>query len=125
MPLSTSPAIVLLAHGSRDPQWRQPIEAIAARIRARQPGTVVVCTYLEMCEPRLPDAVAELINAGTSTIRVLPLFLGLGKHAREDLPRLLADVTLAHPHVSIELLPTVGENEAVLALIAETALQPP
>lgn len=125
MPLSTSSAIVLLAHGSRDPQWRQPIEAIATRIRARQPGTVVVCTYLEMCEPRLPDAVAELINAGTSTIRVLPLFLGLGKHAREDLPRLLADVTLAHPQVSIELLPTVGENEAVLALIAETALQPP
>ena len=124
MPLSTSPAIVLLAHGSRDPQWRQPIEAVAAQIRTRQPGTVVVCTYLEMCEPRLPDAVAALIASGTTAIRVLPLFLGLGKHAREDLPRLLAAVTLAHPGVSIELLPTVGENEAVLALIAQTALDP-
>ncbi len=26
--------IVLLAHGSRDERWRQPIEAVAARVQA-------------------------------------------------------------------------------------------
>jgi lipopolysaccharide export system permease protein len=37
--------IILLAHGSRDPQWREPIEAVAAQIRAVAPGTPVRCAY--------------------------------------------------------------------------------
>lgn len=123
-PLLRKPcAIVLLAHGSRDPQWRQPIEAIAARIRANEPSATVVCAYLEMCEPRLEGAVAALIEAGAKNLRVFPLFLGLGKHAREDLPILLADIQQAHPHVALELLPTVGENEHIVALMADIALQ--
>ena len=31
-------AIVLFAHGARDPRWAEPFEAIAARIRAAAPG---------------------------------------------------------------------------------------
>ncbi|MEO7954121.1 MAG: CbiX/SirB N-terminal domain-containing protein, partial [Polaromonas sp.] len=79
---ATPPArtIVLLAHGSRDPLWRMPIEAVADQIRARQPDAVVCCAYLEMCSPSLPDAAASLIAGGALEIRVFPLFLGVGKH---------------------------------------------
>ena len=53
----TPHGIVLFAHGSRDPAWRAPIEAIAARMRAIEPAARVVCAYLELTEPSLPDAV--------------------------------------------------------------------
>jgi len=43
--------IILLAHGSRDPLWRAPIEAVAERIRTSAPGTPVLCAYLELCAP--------------------------------------------------------------------------
>ncbi len=116
-------AIVLLAHGSRDPQWRLPIEAVAAQIRARQPDAVVCCAYLEMCPPSLPDAAASLIAGGAREVRVFPLFLGVGKHAREDLPVLLASIQAQYPEVVLELLPTAGEDERLTALMAEIALQ--
>ncbi len=120
---SFSHAIVLLGHGSRDPQWRLPIEAVAERIRTRQPATPVACAYLEMSQPSLPEAVAALIAEGARTIRVFPLFLGLGKHAREDLPRLLTSLQTMHPAVALELLPAAGENEQLIALMAEIALK--
>lgn len=116
-------AIVLLAHGSRDPLWRLPIEAVADRIRARQPEAVVCCAYLELCSPSLPDAVASLVAGGAREIRVFPLFLGMGKHAREDLPRLLASLRAKYAGVALELLPTAGEDERLIALMAEIALQ--
>lgn len=118
----TPRGIILLAHGSRDPQWRDPIEAVAAQVRLREPGTPVSCAYLELCPPSLPEAATNLIAAGARHIRVFPLFFGIGKHAREDLPLLVERVRLAHPGVEVELLPAAGEYRELTALMASIAL---
>lgn len=115
-------SIILFAHGSRDPLWRVPIEAVALQIRARQPDTPVLCAYLEMCLPTLSQAASDLIASGACQIRVFPIFLGIGKHAREDLPLLMAQLRAEHPDVMIELLPAAGEYEQLTALMAEIAL---
>lgn len=114
--------IVLFAHGSRDPQWRAPMQAIAAQIRARQPGTPVCCAYLELCAPSLPEATADLIASGCRQIRIFPIFFGIGKHAREDLPQRVEQLRIAHPGVAIELLPSAGEYEQLTRLMADIAL---
>ena len=114
--------IILFAHGSRDPQWRLPIEAVAARIAERQHGTLVRCAYLELCQPSLPDAAIDLIAAGVGKIRVFPMFFGVGKHAREDLPLLINDIRVAHPDLVVELLPTAGEFDELISLMADIAL---
>jgi sirohydrochlorin cobaltochelatase len=115
-------AIVLFAHGSRDPLWRAPIEAVAAQIRLRQPGAQVCCAYLELCAPSLPEAALELTTAGARRIKVFPLFFGVGKHAREDLPLLIEQLRAAHPDVVIDLLPAAGEYAQLTALMADIAL---
>jgi sirohydrochlorin cobaltochelatase len=116
------PAIILFAHGSRDPLWRLPIEAVAREISQRDDQTLVRCAYLELCLPSLPDAAAELASAGVRAIKVFPLFLGVGKHAREDLPVLMDEIRAAHPDVTLTLLPTAGESPALTALMADLAL---
>jgi sirohydrochlorin cobaltochelatase len=114
--------IILLAHGSRDPLWRAPIEAVAAQVRASAPGTRVLCAYLELCAPTLTEAAADLVAAGAGAIRVFPLFFGVGKHAREDLPRLVGQIQAGHPGIAVELLPTAGEYPELTALMASIAL---
>lgn len=121
-PLTAAPAVILFAHGSRDPLWRLPIEAVAAQIRSQQPGAAVLCAYLELCTPSLPEAAAQLVAEGASLVRVFPLFFGVGKHAREDLPLLMNELRAAHPDVQIDLLPTAGEYPQVTALMADIAL---
>ena len=117
-------AILIFAHGSRDPLWRLPVEAVAAAVRAREPGVQVACAYLELCAPDLPEAAAHAIAAGATEVRVLPLFFGMGKHAREDLPRLIEQLRQTHPAVDFRLLPTAGEQPRLTALLAELALEP-
>ena len=116
-------AIILLAHGSRDPQWRAPIEAVAAHIRQRAPDQRVACAYLELSEPDLPTLASELIAEGIDSITVFPLFLGMGKHARQDLPALLEALRLQHPRVKVSLLPSAGEQQRLLELLASIALE--
>lgn len=119
LPLS---GIVLFAHGSRDPLWRQPVEAVAARLQSLAPDVPVRCAYLELTAPDLPTAVAELAAAGVANVRILPLFLGVGRHAREDLPVLLAALRARHPALALTLLPAIGEDPRVTELLARIAL---
>jgi sirohydrochlorin cobaltochelatase len=115
-------AIILFGHGSRDALWHLPIQAVAERIRVTSPSTTVTCAYLELTEPSLPDAAASLISAGVSDITILPMFLGVGRHAREDLPAIITELKQNHPNATFHVQPAVGENPAVLDLLAKIAL---
>jgi sirohydrochlorin cobaltochelatase len=114
--------VVLFAHGSRDPRWREPVEAVAARIRLHDPSVLVACAYLELVAPDLETAVAGLVADGARLLRVVPLFLGMGKHAREDLPLLMDALRAAHPSIGFSVAPAVGQDPQVIDLLARIAL---
>jgi sirohydrochlorin cobaltochelatase len=121
--MTRPPGIVLFAHGSRDERWREPVEAVARRVAELDPSARVRCAYLEIAAPDLPAAAAQLVADGASAVRVVPLFLGVGKHLREDLPRLLEELRVAHPGVSFSMAAAVGEEPEVIDLLARTALK--
>ncbi len=120
---SSHSAIVLFAHGSRDPLWHQPMEAVAAQITSRSPHTPVACAYLELSAPDLPTVVSDLVQQGAVSIVIVPMFLGVGRHAREDLPTLVRDLRLAHNNVEFKLLQVVGEDARLINVLADIALE--
>jgi sirohydrochlorin cobaltochelatase len=120
--MTGSRGIVLLAHGSRDPLWRQPMERVAARMREYDADVSVMCAYLELARPDLADATAQLWMQGVRSISVVPMFLGVGQHVREDLPRLVAEVKTLHPYIELTLQPAIGEDSRVVDLMARIAL---
>ena len=119
---STARATILFGHGSRDPLWRLPIEAVASQIRAIAPEVQVRCAYLELSEPDLPSTAADLASLGVSSITVVPMFLGVGRHAREDLPLLMAALRARHPQIAFEQKLAMGEHAKVIELMAQIAL---
>lgn len=124
-PLTPRRGIVLFAHGSRDPLWHKPIEAVAAHIATLSARTPVVCAYLELSTPDLTTATATLVDAGIQSITIVPMFLGVGKHAREDLPILLTQLRQQHPSVQFILQPAIGEDARLVELLARMALDAP
>jgi sirohydrochlorin cobaltochelatase len=109
--------IVLFAHGSRDPLWSKPIEAIAQAISAASPSCEVRCAYLELMEPSLSTVVVELAAHDVKHIRIAPMFLGVGKHAREDLPELARELIHNYPELTFELMPSIGEHPDLIRAI--------
>jgi sirohydrochlorin cobaltochelatase len=53
----------------------------------------------------------------------MPLFFGMGKHAREDLPELMNELERQHPNIRFERMATVGEDPRLTALLANMALE--
>ena len=115
-------AVILFAHGSRDPLWHLPMQAVQQRVTQMNPDTPVACAYLELSQPDLPTAVAGLLTQGATQIRVVPMFLGVGKHVRHDLPEMMAELKEQHPSVVFDCQPAVGEHPDLLDLLARIAL---
>jgi sirohydrochlorin cobaltochelatase len=109
--------LVLLAHGSRDAQWSQPFERLAADLSRRLPAAAIALSYLEHGRP-LAEAIAEVAAKGAAEIRVVPVFLGQGGHVKEDLPRLVARVQKDFPQLQIRLEPAIGEQARVIEAMA-------
>ena len=116
-------AVVLFAHGSRDPEWAAPFEAIRQKIAAAKPGLRVELAFLEMMRPTLSDAVSRLATAGERHIYIAPLFMAQGAHLKRDLGALLDTLRRAHPEAQLEVLPAVGEMESVLDAIGGSIAQ--
>ena len=119
--MQNTQGIVLFAHGSRDPGWRMSIEAVRSEIERSRPEVQVLCAYLELCEPTLQHAVQSLVTQGLRSVRIVPMFLGTGRHAREDLPVLVAALQDEHPSLTIALQRPIGEDPRLTALMAHIA----
>jgi sirohydrochlorin cobaltochelatase len=113
--------IVLVAHGSREPEWSRPFELIASRIAKKLPALSVALAYLEH-GASLEESVAALAAKGVSSIRVVPLFLGQGGHVREDLPRLVSRAM--RPGLDLQLETAIGERPEVLEAIVCAICEP-
>ena len=111
-------ALILFAHGARDPEWAQPFERLRAAVKQQQPETPVEIAYLEFMQPDLPLAVERLVEAGARQIDIVPAFMAQGGHLKRDLPLLVKDVQTRHPHASFILHPALGESQAVLDAMA-------
>ncbi len=109
--------IVLIAHGSRDPEWSRPFEQIALSLKRQLPAVAVALAFLEH-GASLDEAVAALAAKGAVSIRVVPVFLGQGGHVKEDLPKLVAAVGADHPGQKLVLEKSIGEQQQVVEAIA-------
>jgi sirohydrochlorin cobaltochelatase len=115
--------VVFFAHGSRDPLWRAPIEAVARALQQQQPDARCMCAYLELNTPDLASACQSLLEQGCTAITVLPMFLGTGRHARQDLPVLVAQLRQQHPQITFSIATAVGEDGRVTELLASIAAE--
>ncbi len=113
--------LILFAHGARDPRWAIPFEAVAGRVRAAQPASPVRLAFLELMQPGLADAAAELVALGCGAVEVVPLFLGSGGHVRKDLPALMDTLRARHPGVAFTLHAAIGETPSVIDAMANAA----
>lgn len=116
-------AIILFAHGARDPEWAEPIRRIQAAIRRQAPGVAVELAFLEFMAPDLKTCAQALVAGGARRVLVQPMFIAQGGHLKKELPVLVEDLRSTWPDVEFLLDRAIGEDEQVIQAMADAALQ--
>ncbi|MET9896260.1 sirohydrochlorin chelatase [Streptomyces sp. NPDC006465] len=111
------PALVLVAHGSRDPRALATVRTLIERVRELRPRLPVRLGHIELNEPLLRDTLTSL--AGRQDAVLVPLLLGRGYHVRRDIPETAAAVPGVRTRVAAPLGPHPLLVETLYARLVE------
>jgi len=108
------PALVAVAHGTRDPAGPAVIADLLDEVRRRLRGVEVITAWLELVTPGLDEVMSGM---GRPAV-VVPLLLSTGYHVRTDVPAAAA-LSGASVHVAASLGPERHLARATTARLRE------
>ena len=113
----TAPALITLAHGSRDPRSVATIKALTEQVACMRPDLRIETAFLDLAEPSFEQVVTRLAAEGHDEIVVVPLLFSEAYHAKFDVPAVIAAAEASHPGVRIELTDLLGLEPAVFHVL--------
>ena len=113
----TAPALIALAHGSRDPRSSATIKALVAETRRMRPDLRIEPAFLELSRPDFAKVVERLVKAGFEEIVVVPLLLSDAHHANVDVPQAVAAAADRHPGLQIRVGGILGLEPSFLEVL--------
>ncbi|MGA8993112.1 MAG: sirohydrochlorin chelatase [Nocardioidaceae bacterium] len=112
-----APALVALAHGSRDPRSAATIKDLVGEVRDLRPDLRVEPAFLELAKPSFDVVVDRLVRAGYDEIVVVPLLLSAAHHARVDVPEAMAQASSRHPGLRLRASEVLGLEPVFLEVL--------
>jgi sirohydrochlorin cobaltochelatase len=116
-------AIVLFAHGARDPEWAVPFGIIKEQLQAARPEVQVELAFQDFMTPKLDAAVAQCAARGAERVVLVPLFMAQGGHLKQDLPLLVGKLRQQHPQLDLRVMPAIGDAPEILQAITDWVLR--
>ncbi|MDR7280970.1 sirohydrochlorin chelatase [Catenuloplanes atrovinosus] len=109
-----SPALVLVAHGSRDPRAANATRALVRAVAAVRPGVDVRASYLDHAGPRPGDVLHALESAGHARAVLVPLLLTAAYHGRIDVPDVLRTARAEGLRMPVAISQVIGPFDGVV-----------
>ena len=109
-------ALILLAHGSKDPKWCKSFENLAVETCR---GMSLQLAYMDLSQPSLFSVTEELAKNGTKKIKILPLFMSSGGHVDKEIPEQVKELKAKFPNIDFEILPPIGEHSKIILSMQE------
>ncbi|MFK7988278.1 MAG: CbiX/SirB N-terminal domain-containing protein [Sandaracinaceae bacterium] len=109
-------AYLVVDHGSRRERSNRRLSEVADLLRERVEDPVEFA-HMELAPPSIADGFRACVERGASEVVVLPYFLGPGRHANEDVPRLVEEAAAAHPGVRYKVGPALGPHPLLADLL--------
>lgn len=113
----TAPALIALAHGSRDSRSAATIQSLVDEVRALRPDLPIEAAFLELSRPSFSTVVKKLVRKGHEEIVVVPLLLSEAHHAKVDVPTAVAAAMEEHPGLKIRASRILGLETEFLAVL--------
>jgi sirohydrochlorin ferrochelatase len=110
--------ILIIDHGSMKEEANHMLECVGELVqRMAGEGVVVRVAHMELAAPTIADGFEACIAAGATEIVAFPYMLSPGKHSTRDIPRMVAEISAAHPGVPVQVTAAFGVNEQLAAVV--------
>jgi sirohydrochlorin ferrochelatase len=116
-------ALLLIAHGSRNPEANRDLDHLAQEVRRRGTYALVGTAFLELAEPTIAAGAAVCVAEGAECVVLVPYFLSAGVHVRDDLRRERDALAARFPAVRFILAEPLGQHPALVEVVLQRAAE--
>jgi sirohydrochlorin ferrochelatase len=113
--------LLLIAHGSREPEANADLLYLVTQVRNRGCYTVVEAAFLELAEPNIIEGGMRCVGQGAKRVLLVPYFLSAGVHVRRDLALARQRLSELHPEVEFRLAEPLGRHPLLLEVVCQRA----
>jgi sirohydrochlorin cobaltochelatase len=110
-------AILLVGHGSRDPEGNAELLEFVEKVRERAPGLRIEACFLELTKPTIQDGISKCVSMGASKIVLVPVILLAAGHAKIHIPAEIDTAKQLYPHVEFAYGRPIGLHDKVLSIL--------
>ncbi|MGF1495140.1 MAG: sirohydrochlorin chelatase [Microcoleaceae cyanobacterium] len=115
-PLVMRRPLLLIGHGTRNPQGRQTFLDFAQAYSELDASRPVISGFLELTEPTIHQAVDQCVDQGYEEISALPLLLFAARHNKFDITNELDRARTRHPQIKFHYGRHFGIHPRILEL---------
>lgn len=117
--MSKKRAVLIVDHGSRQPEANATIREIVAMAREIRPDLIVEYAHMEMAEPDLAQGVARCMESGADEVVVHPYLLADGRHCRETIPEEIERLSSLYPDIHFRITAPLGPHRKLAEIVLE------
>ena len=111
-------AILLVGHGSRDPEGNRELMEFANSVAERAPeNTIVETCFLELAKPGIAQGVTACVEKGATRVVLVPIILFAAGHAKIDIPNAIDRAKARYPQVEFIYGRPIGVHEKVIQIM--------
>jgi sirohydrochlorin ferrochelatase len=114
-------ALLLIAHGSRQPEANDDLHHTVLAMRQRGRYDRVEACFLELAEPNIDEGARKCVSQGAGHVILLPYFLSAGVHVCRDLQEAQRRLAERYPLVRFALAEPLGRHPLLIEIVAERA----
>lgn len=118
-----SEILIILGHGSRREEANEEIKAIYNLVKKANPTWQVSYAFVEFAHPSLEERVRELVKMGKKTIVLTPVFLTVGNHLAQGLPKRFRTLEEENPGLKLVMAKHLGADPLIAQLVSKRSAE--
>ncbi|MCL1929110.1 MAG: CbiX/SirB N-terminal domain-containing protein [Treponema sp.] len=111
--------ILIIAHGSKEKETETAIEAVVSMVRTRLPEIIIEWAFWGFSERTIERGVAALVARGIREIKIVPYFLAMGIHLKENIPRMADQCAQNFPGIKITMGEPFGVDQRLADILVD------
>jgi sirohydrochlorin ferrochelatase len=111
--------ILVIAHGSRAKETEDTLDVILSLVKSKIPEIVIESAFMEFSDRTVEKGVAALAAKGVTEIKVVPYFLFMGMHLKQDIPEMVEKCAAEYPGMKILMGKPLGNDPRLAEILLD------
>ena len=109
--------VLVIAHGSRARGTEEALREVVEIAAGKMTDICVEYAFMQLSDRTIEAGIAALVEKKVTEIKIVPYFLFMGVHMKEDIPLLVAECAKKYPEIKITVAEPIGNDKQRLAEI--------